>query len=99
MLLSVTKINLVTHICNHSYQYEQKKIKMANTENQQNTSLKEFKIMVNENEISFTQPKVSGKQILEKACKEPIECYTLYQKLKGCDFEKILHHQDGNEFS
>ena len=62
---------------------------MTNTENQQNTSLKEFKIKVNEISFSFTQPKVSGKQILEKACKEPIECYTLYQKLKGCDFEKI----------
>ena len=62
---------------------------MINTGQQQNTSHMEFKIKVNEIEISFTQPKASGRQILEKACKEPIECYTLYQKLKSCDFEKV----------
>jgi hypothetical protein len=62
---------------------------MTNTENKQNTYLEVCKIKVNENEISFIQTKVSGRQILEKACKEPVECYTLYQKLKGCDFEKI----------
>lgn len=50
---------------------------------------KSFKITVDGCELEFHQPKVTGKEILEKAGKTPIECHTLYEKLKGCDFEKI----------
>lgn len=45
--------------------------------------------IVNEIEIAFKEPRVSGLQILKEACLEPPQCYALYQKLKGCDFEKI----------
>ena len=60
-----------------------------NTENQASKPLAGYKVTVNENEFLFLESTVTGKQILIKAGKEPLECYTLYQKLKGCDFEKI----------
>jgi Prokaryotic E2 family E/Multiubiquitin len=50
---------------------------------------KENKIIVDNKIITFYEKIVSEKQILEKACKVPVECFSLYQKLKGCDFEKI----------
>lgn len=62
---------------------------MNHTENSQKEPLLGFKITVDEKVLSFSERKVTGKQILEKACKEPTQCYTLYQKLKGCDFEKV----------
>jgi hypothetical protein len=48
-----------------------------------------YEIQVNDNIYHFPEPKVTGQQILEKAKLVPIECYYLYRKLKGCDFEKI----------
>jgi hypothetical protein len=48
-----------------------------------------FQIIINEKEFSFSKPHVTGEQILEKAGLTPVQCYTLYQKLKGCDFTKI----------
>jgi hypothetical protein len=48
-----------------------------------------FKIKVNEVSLFFEHPAVTGKQILLKAGFTPVECYILYQKLKGCEFEKI----------
>lgn len=48
-----------------------------------------FKIIVNKDEIFFSDSQATGKQILEKAGLTPLQCYTLYQKLKGCDFTKI----------
>ena len=50
---------------------------------------KEYEISIDGKLIDFSEKKVTGKQILEKACREPTQCYTLYQKLKGCDFEKV----------
>ncbi len=50
---------------------------------------KEYEITVDGRKIGFSESKQTGKLILEKACKEPVQCYTLYQKLKGCDFEKV----------
>lgn len=48
-----------------------------------------YKVHVDGQTIDFHQPKVTGREILLEAGKTPVECYTLYQKLKGCDFEKI----------
>src|ERR1700753_1707861 len=50
---------------------------------------KTHKVRVDGQIIEFHQPDVTGREILLKAGKTPVECYTLYQKLKGCDFEKI----------
>ena len=48
-----------------------------------------YEILVNNKPVSFSEPKVTGKQILEKSQLTPSSCYSLYQKLKGCDFERI----------
>lgn len=50
---------------------------------------KSYKVKIDDEHFIFDHQIVTGKEILEKACKKPVECYTLYQKLKHCDFEKI----------
>lgn len=50
---------------------------------------KKYKVKIDEDYYIFEHHIVTGKEILEKACKTPVECHSLYQKLKGCDFEKI----------
>ena len=46
-------------------------------------------IYVDEVRYYFTENQVVGREILVKAGKLPVECYSLYRKLKGCDFTKI----------
>jgi hypothetical protein len=46
-------------------------------------------IYVDEVKYYFTENQVVGREILLKAGKVPVECYSLYRKLKGCDFTKI----------
>lgn len=50
---------------------------------------KEYEILVNGEKLFFEKPDVTGKLILEKAGLTPVRCFTLYRKLKGCDFTKI----------
>lgn len=50
---------------------------------------KGYKILLNDKQYEFEQPSVTGLEILNKAGLTPVECYTLYMKLAGCDFEKI----------
>ncbi len=50
---------------------------------------KRYKVKVNDEYFVFDHQFVTGKEILEKSNKIPVECHTLYQKLKHCDFEKI----------
>ena len=48
-----------------------------------------YKIKVDNLMLEFHIPIVNGSEILLKAGKTPVECFSLYQKFKGCDFEKI----------
>ena len=50
---------------------------------------KSYKVKVDNEYFVFDHQFVTGKEILEKVSKIPVECHTLYQKLKHCDFEKI----------
>ncbi len=50
---------------------------------------KKYKVKIDSEYYVFDHHIVTGKEILEKACKTPVECHTLYQKFKDCDFEKI----------
>ncbi len=50
---------------------------------------KKYQTRVDNIKVVFDKAKVTGKEVLEKACKIPVECFTLYLKLKGCDFEKV----------
>jgi len=50
---------------------------------------KRYKVRVDNEFYIFDHHIVTGKEILIKVGKTPIECYSLYQKLKNCDFEKI----------
>ena len=48
-----------------------------------------YKIKVDDLILEFDNSIVTGRDILVKAGKTPVECFSLYQKFKGCDFEKI----------
>lgn len=50
---------------------------------------KKYKVKIDDEYFIFDHHLVTGKEILEKASKTPVECFTLYQKLKHSDFEKI----------
>lgn len=50
---------------------------------------KRYKVKIGNDYFVFDHHLVIGKELLTKAGKTPIDCYSLYQKLKGCDFEKI----------
>ncbi|MDB4582385.1 multiubiquitin domain-containing protein [Draconibacterium sp.] len=50
---------------------------------------KRYKVKVDNEYFVFDNQFATGKEILEKAYKTPVECFTLYQKFKHCDFEKI----------
>lgn len=50
---------------------------------------KKYKVRIGDDSFVFDHHLVTGKDLLIKAGKTPIECYSLYQKFKGCDFEKI----------
>lgn len=50
---------------------------------------KKYRVKIGDDNFIFDQQIVTGRQILEKAGFSPAECHSLYQKLKGCDFEKI----------
>lgn len=48
-----------------------------------------YKVLVDKDKLEFHKSFVTGEEILQKAGKIPLTCHALYQKLKGCDFEKI----------
>lgn len=54
---------------------------------------RKFSALVDQSKLVFNEPKVSREEILEEAGKEPTDCFTLYQKFKGCDFERIERNQ------
>ncbi len=68
---------------------------MHTNEKEENSSNHEaFKAKVDNDVLVFNKPNVTGKDILIKAGKTPPECHSLYQKLKGCDFEKISLNEE-----
>lgn len=64
----------------------------TNEQNGEGT-LHKYVAIIEEKKYEFVHPEVTGRQILEKAGKEPAECYSLFQKLEGCDFELIRSDQ------
>ena len=48
-----------------------------------------YKIRVGDKYYIFDHHIITGRDIFNKIGLMPVECYTLYQKLKGCDFEKV----------
>ena len=50
---------------------------------------KKYKVKIGKEYFIFGHHVVTGRELLEKACITPLECFWLYQKLKDCDFEKI----------
>jgi len=50
---------------------------------------KTFKASVDDVMVEFDHPKVTGKELLKEAGVKNLECVSLFQKLKGCDFERI----------
>lgn len=55
---------------------------------------KKYKVRIDDEYFIFDHHIVTGKEILIKADKLPVECHTLYKKLKHCDFEKIDLHEE-----
>lgn len=58
------------------------------------TKSRTYKIKVDDKIFEFDKQIVKGMEILLVAGKTPIECFSLYQKLKGCDFEKISYEEE-----
>ena len=52
-----------------------------------------FYAIVDNVTLQFSEPDPTGTQILEKAGKRPLSCFSLFIKLKGCDFEQISPDQ------
>lgn len=50
---------------------------------------KKYKVKIDNDFFVFDDHVVTGREILEKAGKTPVECHSLFQKLKHSDFEKI----------
>ena len=50
---------------------------------------KKYRILVDQHSHIFTKERVTGFEILKETGHVPVKCFSLYQKLKGCDFEKI----------
>lgn len=50
---------------------------------------KKYRVRIDDERYVFDSQFVKGRHLLEKAGEKPAECHTLYQKLKGCDFERI----------
>lgn len=50
---------------------------------------KSYKILIDGDKFEFNKSVVTGAEILVKAGMTTPECHSLYQKLKGCEFEKI----------
>jgi hypothetical protein len=50
---------------------------------------KKYKVKIDDVFYVFNNQFITGIELLEKAEKTPVECFTLYQKLKHSDFEKI----------
>ena len=55
---------------------------------------KKYKVKIGDDYFVFDHHLVKGKELLGKAGKIPVECHTLYQKLKGCDFEKVSENEN-----
>ncbi|UAY51294.1 multiubiquitin domain-containing protein [Ferruginibacter albus] len=54
---------------------------------------KRYRIRVDGKKIVFDHHIVTGEEILRVAELLPVECYSLYLKEKGCDFELIRPHE------
>jgi hypothetical protein len=51
--------------------------------------LHDYPAVIDGCEYQFEQPEVTGKDLLIKAGKIPVECHSIYQKLRDCDFELV----------
>lgn len=56
---------------------------------EESSKQKKYLIIVDNVTVEFNKPEVTGMEILIKVGKIHAKCYSLYQKFKGCDFEKI----------
>ncbi len=50
---------------------------------------KHYQVLVDQELITFEKEKVSGREILKRASKNPPECFSLYLKRKGCEPDRI----------
>lgn len=54
---------------------------------------KRYKVRIGDKHYVFDNQVVTGKEILEKVGIKQTECHWLYQKLNGCEFERIASDQ------
>ena len=52
-----------------------------------------YEAIVDGQTIHFAEPEPTGREILMKTRKIPPTCFSLYIKLKGCDFERVSPDQ------
>lgn len=54
---------------------------------------KKYTVKVDGQKITFDHEVVTGEEVLNAAGLKPVECYSLYLKEKGCDFELVRSHE------
>ncbi|MBX2943608.1 MAG: hypothetical protein KF860_14820 [Cyclobacteriaceae bacterium] len=64
-------------------------MKTLKNEELASTKTKKFKAKIDDQIFVFDHAHVTGSAILKKVEIQNLECVSLYQKLKGCDFERI----------
>jgi hypothetical protein len=50
---------------------------------------KRYPVQADGQTVEFSKPQISVPDLLEKLGKTPVTCYSVYRKLKGCDFELV----------
>lgn len=67
---------------------------MHTSKTEENSSKhRKFIVIIDNKKYVFNKPIVSGEEIIIKTGNTPVECFTVYQKFKGCDFERISSNE------
>lgn len=59
------------------------------TEDLASSKTKKYEVIIGDDKFTFDHPKVTGTELLKKAGVKNPDCVSLFQKLKGCDFERV----------
>ncbi|MDP2421337.1 multiubiquitin domain-containing protein [Sediminibacterium sp.] len=56
---------------------------------QPNNHKKRYPILVDGQELIFERPEITIEELLEKAGKLPVTCFSVFRRFKGCEFELV----------
>lgn len=67
-------------------------LELFSKEDKEVPKTKRYQVAIDGKKYIFDHSDVTGEQVLLKGDKIPVECFSLYLKLKGCDFELVKLH-------